>query len=92
MLSMALRRKKRMMESGPVREPPSPETPKLLVPTLRGQPGGPGDEPQHALMGEITTRMLELLGIPWEYFPTAADQVHACLDRAVGHMDASGTP
>ncbi len=32
---MALRRRNRMIDSGPVREPPSPDTPKLLVPTLR---------------------------------------------------------
>ncbi|VFM96378.1 MAG: phosphonopyruvate decarboxylase [Candidatus Kentron sp. G] len=33
--------------------------PVLLIITLRGEPGGPEDEPQHELMGAITTAMLE---------------------------------
>ncbi|MBE7213106.1 MAG: phosphonopyruvate decarboxylase, partial [Gluconacetobacter diazotrophicus] len=37
--------------------------PVLLVTTWRGQPGVK-DEPQHALMGTITQRMLELCGVP----------------------------
>ena len=35
--------------------------PLLLIVTLRGEPFGPKDEPQHELMGEITTAMLETL-------------------------------
>lgn len=66
--------------------------PTLLIPTLRGEPGGPVDEPQHELMGAITTDMLELMDVAWEYFPTEADEVDACLERAVAHMDAKSLP
>ena len=34
--------------------------PILLITTLRGEPGGPADEPQHELMGRITTQLLEI--------------------------------
>ncbi|GAA0367586.1 phosphonopyruvate decarboxylase [Bacillus horti] len=34
--------------------------------SLRGEPGVP-DEPQHELMGEITTTQLELMQIKWQY-------------------------
>lgn len=67
-------------------------TPVLLIPTLRGEPGGPADEPQHELMGAITTGMLELMQIPWEYFPQEDDEVQPALERAVAHMDTEGTP
>ena len=64
----------------------------LLVTTLRGEPGGPPDEPQHALMGEITTPLLELMGIPWEWFPAEEDVVAPALARAVEHMEHARTP
>ena len=66
--------------------------PILIITTLRGEPGGPTDEPQHELMGAITTDMLELMQIPWEYFPMESDAIESCLQRAVDHMDATGTP
>jgi phosphonopyruvate decarboxylase len=66
--------------------------PVLLIVTLRGDPHGPGDEPQHELMGAITTRMLELMQIPWELFPTEVGQVEGTLDRAEAHMTTAGTP
>jgi phosphonopyruvate decarboxylase len=66
--------------------------PTLLIPTLRGEPGGAPDEPQHELMGAITTDMLELMRIPWEYFPEEDDQIHASLERAVKHMDEHSMP
>jgi len=66
--------------------------PVLLIPTLRGEPGGPADEPQHELMGAITTKLLDLMQIPWEYFPVENDHVLPALDRAVAHMDTAQTP
>lgn len=66
--------------------------PMLLIVTLRGEPGGPADEPQHALMGSITTRLLDLMEIRWEYFPDRNDGVEPCLRRAVSRMDAERTP
>lgn len=66
--------------------------PLLLIVTLRGEPGGPADEPQHELMGAITTRMLELMEIPWEYFPVEAEQVGPCLQRATQWMREQARP
>lgn len=66
--------------------------PLLLITTLRGEPRGARDEPQHELMGAITTSLLELMGIPWEYFPDETDQIDACLDRAVSYMDDRKRP
>jgi phosphonopyruvate decarboxylase len=66
--------------------------PTLLIPTLRGEPGGPADEPQHELMGAITTDMLELMQVEWEYFPTEESEVAASLDRAIAHMDKQAMP
>ncbi|MBT8422729.1 MAG: phosphonopyruvate decarboxylase [Gammaproteobacteria bacterium] len=67
-------------------------SPVLLIPTLRGEPGGPADEPQHELMGQITTGLLELMKIPWAYFPTEDDAIDEALTTAVAHMDQEGTP
>ncbi len=66
--------------------------PMLLIVTLRGEPGGAADEPQHELMGQITTDMLELMKIEWDWFPDCGDAVEACLARARQTMDASGLP
>jgi phosphonopyruvate decarboxylase len=66
--------------------------PVLLIPTLRGEPGGPKDEPQHQLMGGITTRLLELMQIPWEYFPGEPSEIATALDRADTHMRTARTP
>jgi phosphonopyruvate decarboxylase len=65
--------------------------PQLLVVTWRGQPSVP-DEPQHALMGPITPRILEAMEIPWELFPDEIDAIGPALDRATAHMDATGWP
>lgn len=66
--------------------------PVLLIVTLRGEPGGARDEPQHALMGAITTRMLDLMEIPWAYFPTQVSEVEPLLGRAMDYMTRGGTP
>ena len=65
--------------------------PQLLIVTWRGQPGVP-DEPQHALMGPITTTMLDAMEIPWALFPVDVDAIGPALDRAVAHMDETGRP
>jgi phosphonopyruvate decarboxylase len=62
--------------------------PLLLIVSLRGDPEGAPDEPQHALMGATTTRLLELMDIRWEYFPRSAPE--AALGRAVEHMERTG--
>lgn len=66
--------------------------PVLLVVTLRGDPDGPADEPQHARMGRITTALLDLLGIEWTWFPRDEGEVAPSLERAVAHMAATGLP
>ncbi|MGB9005703.1 MAG: phosphonopyruvate decarboxylase [Candidatus Aminicenantales bacterium] len=60
--------------------------PVLLVVTHRGQPGGPSDEPQHELMGEITAQMLDIMRIPWEPFPQDPGAAAGVLDRAQASM------
>lgn len=68
------------------------QIPILLISTLRGQPGGPSDEPQHSLMGGITTRLFELMDIPWEYFPDNVMDIGSSLDRAIRYMDEARRP
>ncbi|KAF0815045.1 hypothetical protein IGB42_00122 [Andreprevotia sp. IGB-42] len=68
------------------------QIPLLLIVTLRGEPGGPADEPQHALMGAITTQMLSLMDIPWAYFPGNADEVEPCLDQAMAWIENERRP
>ncbi|HEY8073886.1 MAG TPA: thiamine pyrophosphate-binding protein, partial [Labilithrix sp.] len=57
--------------------------PVLLIVTLRGEPGGPKDEPQHELMGAITTKMLDVMGIAWGWFPREAHEIPDALERAL---------
>ncbi len=66
--------------------------PVLIIVTLRGEPGGPADEPQHELMGRITSDLLDLIGIDWDWFPTDEDQIEAVLERAVMTMDEQCRP
>ncbi len=66
--------------------------PVLLIVTLRGAPGGPPDEPQHDLMGSITTRMLEVMEIPWAFFPAESSEIEPTLARAMSHMDRERRP
>jgi len=66
--------------------------PMLVVVTLRGEPDGPPDEPQHELMGRITGELLDLIDIPWAWFPTEEEQVDAVLTTAVTSMEASRRP
>jgi phosphonopyruvate decarboxylase len=55
--------------------------------SLRGEPGIP-DEPQHELMGRITTQMLDIMEIQWEYLSTDFEQAkkqllqaHCCIEN-----------
>ncbi len=66
--------------------------PVLVIATLRGEPGGPHDEPQHELMGQITTGLFDLMRIPWEYFPQEESKIAPALERAVQHMTNTKTP
>lgn len=65
--------------------------PVLLIITLRGDPEI-GDEPQHRLMGPITTTLLDALRIPWELFPSEPDALEPALARAGEHMERESRP
>lgn len=66
--------------------------PLLIIVTLRGEPGGAPDEPQHELMGEITTRLLDLMDIPWSWFPADDADVDPALKEAVAAMEQNSRP
>ena len=65
--------------------------PILLIVTLRGDPELK-DEPQHKLMGPITTSILDKMEIPWEYFPTSENEVAKVLQRADDYMQKERRP
>lgn len=56
--------------------------------SLRGEPGIP-DEPQHQLMGRITTQMLDLVEIQWEYLSTDFDEVKKQLLQAYSCIESN---
>ena len=66
--------------------------PVLVITTLRGEPGGAADEPQHELMGQITPQLFDLMRIPWEYLPQEESEISAAVERAARYMDAEQTP
>jgi len=65
--------------------------PVLLLITWRGKPGEK-DEPQHNLMGAITTQLLDLLKIDWALLPKNTNEVIECLDLAINKMSISNRP
>jgi phosphonopyruvate decarboxylase len=50
--------------------------------SLRGEPGGKPDEPQHELMGQITTGFLDLMRIKWTYLSGDEDEAAHQLEEA----------
>jgi len=62
--------------------------PTLLIVTWRGYQGK--DAPEHILMGEISPRLLELLGIPFRV--PSAGSLAVDLAWAVGELDARQAP
>lgn len=65
--------------------------PILLIITLRGEPGL-NDEPQHELMGQITGKLLDILHIPWAFFPDKPELISPILDQAQTSMTNSSLP
>ena len=65
--------------------------PTLLIVTWRGQPGL-ADEPQHALMGRITHRLLDTIEVPHRRFPTNPAELADVLAEARAAMDDTGSP
>ena len=66
--------------------------PVLIITTHRGEPGGPQDEPQHDLMGHMTDSLFDIMKVPHEIFPREEHEIEGGLNRAVTHMDKTGTP
>ena len=66
--------------------------PVLMIVTLRGEPGGPADEPQHELMGAITTKMLETMNVAWDWFPREPSEIAPAIEKAVAHMRETNLP
>ncbi len=64
--------------------------PILVMTTWRGQPDGPPDEPQHEMMGDITPRLLELMGLGWESLPRDESELAVAFGRAKAHMTSTG--
>ena len=65
--------------------------PTLLIVTWRGEPGLE-DEPQHALMGQVTGSLLDTIAIAHAGFPREADAVAGTLDRAERAMAVDELP
>ena len=65
--------------------------PTLLIVTWRGQPGL-ADEPQHALMGQITQPLLSLMQVGHARFPQDLAALDAAFDLARAEMQASSLP
>ena len=64
--------------------------PTLLICTWRGEPGRK-DEPQHALMGRITSDLLRTVAVPQGVFPRTEAEIGPALDAAFAAM-REGTP
>ena len=65
--------------------------PTLLLVTWRGQPRLE-DEPQHALMGQVTGDLLGLIEVARADFPDRVEAVSEVLDAARRHMTETGLP
>jgi len=66
--------------------------PVMVITTLRGEPGGAADEPQHELMGQITISMLETMKMKWAFFPQKEEQVMPALKAADEYMKSTNQP
>lgn len=66
--------------------------PVMVITTLRGEPGGPADEPQHELMGQITIAMIETMRLKWAYFPQTEIEVAPALKLADEYMKQTNQP
>lgn len=67
------------------------QIPILGIVSLRGEPGGKPDEPQHELMGQITTDFLDLMRIKWSFLATEQSAAEQQLGEA-SRLIQSGEP
>lgn len=68
------------------------QIPMLIITTLRGDPVGAADEPQHLLMGSITTELLDTMEVSWSYFPSESSEISSTLEKADQFMKNEGLP
>lgn len=54
--------------------------------SLRGEPGK-SDEPQHELMGQITTQILDLMQVKWAYLSRNFEEVKIQLQQANSYIE-----
>lgn len=66
--------------------------PVMVITTLRGEPGGAADEPQHELMGQITTQLLETMKMKWAFFPQTEAEIMPALKLADEYMKSTHQP
>lgn len=65
--------------------------PILLLVGWRGEPGEK-DEPQHIKDGQITLRLLEVLGIPYEVLPHDEKAAEKSIEKAIAMMKSISSP
>jgi len=65
--------------------------PMILLIGWRGQPGVP-DEPQHRMMGRITSALLNSLKLPWSVLPEETEKACKEMGEAVSLSLSSKTP
>lgn len=65
--------------------------PALLLVTWRGRPGE-ADEPQHDLMGRITTSLLDLADVGWALLPDDPVRLPGVLDACRSELHRTGLP
>jgi phosphonopyruvate decarboxylase len=66
--------------------------PIMLIVTLRGEPGGHPDEPQHELMGAVLTDLLDAMRIKWSFFPNESNLIKSALHEANNYMLSENKP
>lgn len=64
------------------------QIPVLGFVSLRGEEGL-GDEPQHELMGKITTSMLDIMDIPWHFLSSDIEEATQQLKQADEYIKAN---
>ena len=55
------------------------QIPILMIVTLRGDPNRELDEPQHRLMGRMTTKVLDIMEVSWSWFPENESELDATM-------------
>ena len=67
-------------------------TPFIGIVSLRGDPNGDKDEPQHQLMGAITTQLLDTMNIKWDYFPYDDKELQDLISNIDTYIDTNKNP